>query len=180
MVIQDQTDSAFQSSVLTEDFIDYIKSVENPKFSAGPVHESAEGGNKTYGYGHKLTDTEKKFNNIYGIPLEEINEQNSNKILMEDLKKANNELVKNYGEQYINLDPRRKQMLIDFQYNMGSGGVELFKKFREALFTGDEKTMKKEYERGYYPSDLDRKNKTNFKKLKDRNARFFSEFFIGE
>ena len=38
-----------------------------------PSHDR-EGGNKTYGYGHKLTDTEKKFNNIYGIPLEEINE----------------------------------------------------------------------------------------------------------
>ena len=56
---QEQTESAFQSSVFTDNFIDYIKSVENPKFSAGPVHDSAEGGNKTYGYGHKLTDTEK-------------------------------------------------------------------------------------------------------------------------
>ena len=180
MVIQDQTESAFQSSVFTDDFVDYMKSVENPKFSAGPVYESAEGGNKTYGYGHKLTDTEKKFSNIYGIPLEDIDEQNSNKILRIDLKKANDLLVKNYGQKYIDLDPKRKQMLIDFQYNMGSGGVDLFKKFREALFTNDEKTMKKEYERGYYPSDLDRKNKTNFKKLKDRNARFFSEFFDKE
>ena len=58
------------------------------------LHESVEGGNKTYGYGHKLTDTEKKFNNIYGIPLDQIDGQNSNKILMIDLKKANDSQLK--------------------------------------------------------------------------------------
>ena len=179
-----QTNDAFQSSVLTDNFVQYMKDVENRNFSSGPVYDSKEGGNPTYGYGHKLTNTEKLEGKIkigdFEIPLENINEENSEKMLVQDLKKANDILLKTYGEKYINLDSRRKQMLIDFQYNMGSGGVELFKKFREALFTGDEKTMKKEYERGYYPSDLDRKNKTNFKKLKDRNARFFSEFFIGE
>ena len=176
MTIQAQTDDAFQSPVLTDDFVQYIKNVENPDFKFGPSHESKEGGNKTYGYGHKLTDTEKLKGEIYNIPLDQIDEEKSNIILMKDLKKANDILAKNYGQDYINLEPRRKQMLIDFQYNMGAGGVKEFKNFRTALFANDEAGMIAEHKRGFYPSELDRKNKTNFQTLA-RNKDFINFFF---
>tara|TARA_R100001480_G_scaffold7826_1_gene15920 strand:- start:39 stop:590 length:552 start_codon:yes stop_codon:yes gene_type:complete len=174
--VAEQTNDAFQSSVLSEDFIQYMKDVENRNFSSGPVHESREGGNPTYGFGHKLTNTEKLKGEIYNIPLDEIDEEKSNTILMKDLKKANDILSKNYGQDYINLDPRRKQMLIDFQYNMGAGGVKKFKNFRAALFTGDEEGMKAEHIRGFYPSQKDRDNKTNFQTLA-RNKDFINFFF---
>ena len=54
-----QTNDAFQSSVLTDNFVQYMKDVENRNFSSGPVYDSKEGGNPTYAYGHKLTEIEK-------------------------------------------------------------------------------------------------------------------------
>jgi len=174
-----QTNDAFQSSVLSEDFIQYMKNVENRDFNFGPVSESKEGGNPTYGFGHKLTETEKAQGKIYDIPLNEINEENSEKILVQDLKKANDILVKTYGEKYINLDARRKQMLIDFQFNVRKfREKDTFPNFKKALFAGDEQGMIDEHVRGFYPSQKDRDNKTNFKIL-GRNEDFKS-FFFGE
>tara|TARA_R100001440_G_scaffold27302_1_gene44828 strand:+ start:391 stop:972 length:582 start_codon:yes stop_codon:yes gene_type:complete len=179
MTIQAQTNDAFQSSVLSENFIQYMKDVENRNFSSGPVHDSKEGGAPTYGFGHKLTETEKAQGKIYDIPLNEINEENSEKILIQDLKKANDILLKTYGENYIKLDPRRKQMLIDFQFNVRNfKNKNVFPNFKKALFTGDEQGIRDEHIRGFYPSPEDRKNKTNFKTL-GRNTNFKS-FFFGE
>ena len=179
-----QTNDAFQSSVLSENFIQYMKNVENRDFQFGPMHESKEGGNPTYGYGHKLTDTEKLEGKIkigdFEIPLENINEENSEKLLVQDLKKANDILVKTYGEKYISLDPRRKQMLIDFQFNVRNfREKDTFPKFKKALFAGNEQGMIDEHVRGFYPSQKDRDNKTNFKTLTGRNTDFKS-FFFGE
>ena len=48
-----------------------MKSVENPKLSSGNLkmlkHKSAEGGQDTVGYGHKLTDKEIKNNPYYNM-----------------------------------------------------------------------------------------------------------------
>ena len=174
-----QTNDAFQSSVLTDNFVQYMKDVENRNFSSGPVHDSREGGSPTYAYGHKLTETEKAQGKIYNIPLSEINEENSEKILVQDLKKANDILLKTYGENYINLDPRRKQMLIDFQFNVRNFKNEnVFPNFKKALFSNDDQGMIAEHKRGFYSSEEDRKNKTNFKTL-SRN-KDFKNFFFGE
>ena len=100
-----------------------------------------------------------------------------NDILIRDLQKANKQLIKVYGDDYLKLDKRKKQMLIDFQFNMGSGGVELFENFRDGLFNNDEAKMKKEYERGYYK---DKKNKKGFTKLDDRNNQFYNFFFTNK
>ena len=178
-----QTNDAFQSSVLTDNFVQYMKDVENRNFSSGPVYDSKEGGNPTYGYGHKLTNTEKLEGKIkigdFEIPLENINEENSEKMLVQDLKKANDILLKTYGEKYINLDSRRKQMLIDFQFNVRDFKKEgTFPNFKKALFANDDQGMIAEHKRGFYSSEEDRKNKTNFKTL-SRN-KDFKNFFFGE
>ena len=63
-------------------------------------------------------------------------------------------------------------MLIDFQYNMGSGGVKKFKNFKEGLFSNDTNKMKEEYERGFTNEEGE------FKKLTNRNKEFFNYFFV--
>ena len=164
------------------EFINYIKKVENDplrlgKKNAKVIHPSAEGGNDTVAYGHKLTDEEKRTGMIYEYDINNLTKEQQNDILIRDLQKANKQLIKVYGDDYLKLDKRKKQMLIDFQFNMGSGGVELFENFRDGLFNNDETKMKKEYERGYYK---DKKNKKGFTKLDDRNKEFAKFFFTNK
>ena len=152
-------------------FVDYIEQVENPNLKYGMIHKSAEGGNDTIAFGHKLTDKEIKDNKVYGYNLNELTEKNAKHILLLDLQKADEQLQEDYGEKYNKLDKKRKQMLIDFQYNMGSGGVKKFKNFKEGLFSNDINKMKEEYERGFTNEEGE------FKKLTNRNKEFFNYFF---
>ena len=158
-----------------EKFLNYIKKVENAPLKLGltndVVHKSAEGGNDTVAFGHKLTDEEKKSNTIYGYNIKNLTKENYNDILIKDLKFAHERLIEVYGDDYLKLDNRNKQMLIDFQFNMGSGGVKKFKNFRDGLFNNNEEKIKKEYERGYT-----NKNK-EFIKLDKRNKDFYNFFF---
>ena len=50
-----------------EVFVDYIEQVENPNLKYGMIHKSAEGGNDTIAFGHKLTDKEIKNNKVYWL-----------------------------------------------------------------------------------------------------------------
>ena len=160
------------------EFINYIKKVENDPLRLGLtkkiIHKSAEGGNDTVAFGHKLTDKEKETGMVYGYDINNLNKEQQNIILIKDLQKADEELTKVYGNDYLKLDKRKKQMLIDFQFNMGSGGVKKFKNFRDGLFNNNEKKMSKEYERGYT-----NKNK-EFIKLDDRNKEFAKFFFTNK
>ena len=161
-----------------------MKTVENDKLLDGNVanfrHKSKEGGLDTVAFGHKLTEEENKNNMVYGYDLSEIKASTSpervleisNDILRQDLEKAEKILTKNYGNKFINLDLRRKQMLIDFQFNGGAGMVTLFKKFRTAVFAGDEKTMKKEYIRSFKAANGTRKTLA-------RND-FFKKYFLNK
>ncbi len=157
------------------EFINYIKKVENDPLRLGltkkVIHKSAEGGNDTVAYGHKLTDKEKETGMVYGYDINNLSKEQQNDILIRDLQKADKELTRVYGDAYLKLDKRKKQMLIDFQFNMGSGGVEKFKNFRDGLFNNDETKMEKEYERGYT------NEKDKFIKLDDRNNQFYNFFF---
>ena len=153
-------------------FVDYIKQVENPNLKYGMIHKSAEGGNDTIAFGHKLTDEEIKNNKVYGYNLNELTEENAKHILLLDLQNADEQLQADYGEKYNKLDKKRKQMLIDFQYNMGSERVKQFKNFKEGLFSNDINKMKEEYERGFTNKEGE------FKKLTNRNKEFFNYFFV--
>ena len=153
-------------------FVDYIEQVENPNLKYGMIHKSAEGGNDTIAFGHKLTDEEIKNNKVYSYNLNELTEENAKHILLLDLQKADEQLQVDYGEKYNKLDKKRKQMLIDFQYNMGSERVKQFKNFKEGLFSNDRDKMKEEYERGFTNKEGE------FKKLTNRNKEFFNYFFV--
>ena len=107
---------------------------------------------------------------IYEYKINELTKEQQNDILRRDLENAEIKLQMNYPEQYSLLDKRKKQMLIDFQFNGGEGMVDLFENFRTGLFEGDENKMEKEYERGYYKDG-------DFKKLTERNKEFAKFFF---
>jgi GH24 family phage-related lysozyme (muramidase) len=157
-----------------KEFVKYMKIVENNELRLGNknklVHPSAEGGNDTVAYGHKLTDKEKETGMIYEYKISELTREQQDDILRRDLENAEIKLQMNYPEEYSLLDKRKKQMLIDFQFNGGEGMVDLFENFRTGLFEGDENKMKKEYERGYYKDG-------DFKKLTERNKEFAKFFF---
>ena len=155
-------------------FLNYMKKVENQKLMLGNKnmmqHKSAEGGTDTVAYGHKLTKEEIESGKIYEYDIDKLTVPQANDILKRDLKAAHDKLIEIYGDEYLKLDNRKKQMLIDFQFNMGSGGVKKFEKFREGLFSGNEEKMKAEYERGYTKDG-------EFFKLEGRNKDFFNFFF---
>ena len=159
-----------------EKFLNYMKIVENNKLYRGNKsklrHKSAEGGTDTIGYGHKLTDKEIKANSVYGYNLDTLTVEQADDILKKDLGKAYSQLSKTFGEDFINLDDRRKQMLLDFQFNLG--GLKKFPKFTAALFAGDEKTMMNEYKRVFTPAGSDKP-----KPLTGRNKNFNDFFFDG-
>ena len=159
-----------------EKFLNYMKIVENNQLYRGNKsklrHKSAEGGADTIGYGHKLTDKEIKANSVYGYNLDTLTIEQADDILKKDLGKAYTQLSETFGKDFINLDDRRKQMLLDFQFNLG--GLKKFPKFTAALFAGDEKTMMNEYKRVFTPAGSDKP-----KPLTGRNKSFNDFFFDG-
>tara|TARA_R110000764_G_scaffold235712_1_gene330388 strand:- start:33 stop:1505 length:1473 start_codon:yes stop_codon:yes gene_type:complete len=111
-------------------------------------HSSPEGGLDTVGFGHKLTAEEQKTNTIYGYNIDTLTIEQVNDIFQQDINKAEQVLIKTYGDKYNNLDNRRKQMLIDMQFNVRNfQKSNVFPNFKKALFAGDEEGMKKEYKR---------------------------------
>jgi len=160
----DFIDTGVQASEMSpsidKSFEGYIKTVENDKLLDGSFknfrHKSKEGGLDTIAFGHKLTKKENKNNKVYQYDLSEINSSTSperileisNDILRQDLEKTEKILITTHGNKFINLDSRRKQMLIDMQFNVRNfNKPNVFPNFKKALFAGDEEGMKKEYTR---------------------------------
>jgi hypothetical protein len=161
-----------------ESFSKYIKTVENDKLISGNVkafrHKSPEGGLDTVGFGHKLTAEEQKTNTVYSYDLSTITKDNvleiSNDILRQDLEKAEKILINVHGDKFNNLDNRRKQMLIDMQFNVRNfKNKNVFPLFKKALFAGDEEGMKKEYKRFF---------KSNGKTKSLARNEFFKKYFL--
>jgi hypothetical protein len=171
------------SPSIDKPFEGYIKSVENAPLLKGNFknfrHKSEEGGLDTIAFGHKLTEEENKNNKVYQYDLSEINSSTSperileisNDILRQDLEKAEKILITTHGNKFINLDSRRKQMLIDMQFNVKKfKNEDVFPLFKKALFDGDEEGMKKEYKRVF----TDKNGKV---KPLARN-KFFKKYFL--
>jgi len=161
-----------------KNFLNYMKKVENNALANGVksklIHKSPEGGTDTVGFGHKLTAEEVKTNTVYGYDLSKLTIPQAEDIFKRDLQKTNKQLFKKYKDKYVQLDDRRKRMLIDFQFNVRNFNKDsVFPSFKKALFKGDEKGMKKEYKRGFYTKDK------VFKSLA-RNKDFANQFFKKE
>ena len=112
MTIQVEMYTKGNTLMFRNEFLKYIKLAENaPLLKEGKdaVHRSPEGGNDTVGFGHKLTDAEKKAGKVYGIALKDINAQNAEKILMMDLMKRDKALSARLGKKYDSLDQKEKR-----------------------------------------------------------------------
>jgi hypothetical protein len=109
---------------------------------------------------------------VYGYKLDTLTEEQANAILLEDLKNKNQILINKLGTSYTNLDPKRKQMLLDIEFNVKKG-IDAFPKFKEGVLQNKIDVMKKEYERKF----TDSKGVT--KPLTRRNE-LFSNFFFGK
>jgi GH24 family phage-related lysozyme (muramidase) len=167
MTIQVEMYTKGNTLMFRNEFLEYIKLAENaPLLKEGKdaVHRSPEGGNDTVGFGHKLTDAEKKAGKVYGIALKDINAQNAEKILMMDLMKRDKALSTRLGKKYDSLDQKRKEMLLDMEFNVGTVEKE-FPEFTKAIFKNDMPSALKESKRFYKeensdkPVELTRRNK---------------------
>tara|TARA_R100000081_G_scaffold38434_1_gene17829 strand:- start:26 stop:553 length:528 start_codon:yes stop_codon:yes gene_type:complete len=168
---QNQTDKML---LYSDSFLNYVKSAENDqlfKTGTGMIQKSPEGGSNTVGYGHKLTEEEKVSGKVYGYDINTLNKNQANTILLRDLEEKNKILTNKLGTEYTELDPKRKQMLLDIQFNV-KGGIDSFPKFTEAVLDNDINTMQKEYKRYF-------KNKQGKYQELARNKQF-SNFFFGE
>ena len=176
MSITDQTNSMIQkNSLFDKEFLDYIKNAENDVlYTKGKNirHKSEEGGLDTVGYGHKLTKTENAMGQVYGYKLDTLTKEQADDILLRDLEKRNQLLINKLGKAYTNLDPKRKQMLLDIEFNVGDApGV--FPNFTEGVLQNNINVMKKEYERKFTDSKGDTRPLT-------RRNELFSNFFFGK
>jgi hypothetical protein len=174
MMIGETQDQTNKMLLYSEGFLNYVKSAENDqlfKTGTGMIQESPEGGNDTVGYGHKLTDEEIASGKVYGYNINNLNKNQANTILIRDLEEKNKILNNKLGTAYTDLDPKRKQMLLDIQFNVRDG-IDSFPKFTEAVLNNDTDTMKKEYKRYF-------KNKQDKYVELARNKQF-SSFFFGD
>jgi GH24 family phage-related lysozyme (muramidase) len=174
MMIGETQDQTNKMLLYSEGFLNYVKSAENDqlfKTGTGIIQESPEGGNDTVGYGHKLTDEEIASGKVYGYNINNLNKNQANTILIRDLEEKNKILNNKLGTAYTDLDPKRKQMLLDIQFNVRDG-IDSFPKFTEAVLNNDTDTMKKQYKRYF-------KNKQDKYVELARNKQF-SSFFFGD
>ena len=162
-------------------FTNYIERVEGFKTGKGKTpfrYESPEGGLDTVGLGHKLTQDEIDSNSVYGFDLDTLTKEQAKEIFRRDLTKyekmLKSDLKTNYKKyemkqpiDYDTLNQKKKEMLLDFTFNLGS--LKGFPKFTEAVLKGDMDTARKEYKRYY------KENGKN-KEVKDRNEQFFETY----
>lgn len=117
---------------------------------APALHDSPEGGNPTVGFGHKLTNDEVKSGKVYGFDINTMTPEQAREVMLKDLEKAEASLKSDLGKDFDKLDQDRKEMLLDFQYNLGSAKKK-FPKFTQAVIDNDVETMNQEYKRYYTP-----------------------------
>ena len=160
-------------SKYSNEFLNYLMEQEHGAFLRGDapaLHESPEGGNPTVGFGHKLTDKEVEEGKVYGFDIYTMTPEQAREVMLKDLEKKEESLKRSIGEDtYENLDQTRREMLLDFEYNLGSA-KEVFPTFTQAVIDNDVETMNEEYKRGYYtPSG-------EFRELRSRNNAFAATF----
>ena len=118
-------------------------------------HNSAEGGNKTIAYGHKLTDNEKNGNTY----VNGISDAAAKTLLGADLTSKVAIARTQLGDCWDALDFWAKVLYVELLYNIGATGAEKFKKLRLSLTSrnygtsadngNNQGTTWGEYQRGY-------------------------------
>lgn len=111
-----------------------------------PNKAPEDGGGMDIGFGHKLTGSEKKSGEVYGIDITKgITKNQAYMILNEDTKVHQAQAAAYVGpEKFDALPPIAQDILTDFSF---TGTIDKFPKFVEAVLNGDFATMRDEYER---------------------------------
>lgn len=155
----------------------WFKEQENPNLKAGARHKSPEGGTDTVGFGHKLTPEEEIKEEVYGIPIDEIDKQSAKEILKIDLQKAEQKAKRRFeswpqamGVEWEDLRPEQKHLFLDYEYNLGSW--KKFPSFFSAVISNNKDKMLKEYKRYFRDSkgklkELGKRNKATRKFIKE-------------
>ena len=149
---------------MNEDFINYMLQQENGALLAGDtsklLHDSPEGGTKTFGFGHKLTAEEQRTGKIKGKPIKQMTRDDAIALFREDLAKAaerakvklaNGVKSDKYGvakADWNQLSERQKAMLTDFEFNV-KDGIKKFPAFTYGVITNNQDIMRQEYERSF-------------------------------
>ena len=159
---------------VSDSYINWLKKNEGLEFKP---YESKEGGTPTVGFGHKLTAEEIKSGKVFGFDIKKIDKDAAETILRADLaakqELLDNKLMNKFGISLNELDPTRKEMLLDYEFNV-KGGINKFPKFTEAVLANDVETMRKEYVRKVQDPKTGK-----MIPLGERNKTFFDRYLKG-
>lgn len=158
--VQAQQPAAIERSVAgpiyqDSEFREHIKFLENgikkglKQDGRWYQHPSPEGGLDTIAYGHKLKPGEDFSRGL--------SQAEAEKLLSKDIIDHENEaryrVDRKYGEgTFDRLDNLRKQMITELAFNLGGGGVDLFKSYVKGILTNNKALALKEHKR-YYKKD---------------------------
>lgn len=140
-------------------FLEYMKIVENAALMNGGelLHESPEGGLKTWGYGHKLRKGE------------DMTGKDPDEVLVQDLQRHWEGLVRK-DPSVAKLPKRSQEMLLDMEFNLGDVR-EIFPTFYQGVKDKDIDVQRREYKR-YFTDPKTGKPK----EVRDRNQRFYDRY----
>lgn len=161
---------------ISEDYINWLKGEEGLEFKP---YDAGEGGTPTIGYGHKLSKEEIKSGKVYGFSLKDIDKDAAETILRADIASKQESLDKKLTSKYnislSELDPTRREMLLDYEFNV-KGGINKFPAFTKAVLADDIETARKEYVRKVQDPKtnkmipLGRRNKNFFDRYLNRES----------
>jgi len=149
-----------------------IKINENDKLfkddTSEIVHDSVEKGNKTIGYGHKLTDDEVKSGEVYGYKISTLTKEQAEDIFNRDLEVARGDVDSLIDKDTT--DPKAYGVLIEMAHQIGGTKLPKFKKMLEAVNRKDYKEAAKQMLFNY--DDKGNKiGKTNWNKQMENSGR---------
>lgn len=180
-VQEEPTQGELLRDEVTEDYsrlINYLKKAEGNAKSQAAVGSYKGGRFRIYddvgapaiGYGHRLTEDEKARKAYKGG----ITEDQAHEILMQDIKKAEIGARKHFGDKgWEAMDQHRKEMAIDYVYNLGVGGFSKFKELSKYIRMGNISGIRAKYKRHYSPTPGAVKVP-----LKARNDLFYKTFIL--
>ena len=123
------------NNTISEDVKDRIKINENDKLfnndTSEIIHDSVEKGNKTVGYGHKLTDKERDSGEVYGYKLSTLTKEQAEDIFNKDLEIARADVDKLIDKDTT--DPKAYGVLVEMAHQIGGTKLPEFKKMLEAV-----------------------------------------------
>jgi len=142
----------------------------NEKIDNWSPHKSAEGGNRTIAYGHKLKDAEVKGSYVQlgnqQIPFSQVTDKIAGQVFDQDWSKATEEAEKWFTSKAWNkLDPMYQELATELMFNMGYSKVSNtkvgYKRFKAASIAGNKEEALKNIRRTYGPAKKSLRSRTD-------------------